>query len=62
MLQAEFNQLKSEHDTLLELHEKSDMQAETLDSTTVQVKFKVEGFKSGHSTQYVMVIFPNVYS
>ncbi|XP_047189120.1 translin-associated factor X-interacting protein 1 isoform X2 [Scophthalmus maximus] len=52
MLQADFNQLKSEHDTLLELHEKSDMQAETLDSTTVQIDVSVsEGESHIQSSQ-----------
>ncbi|XP_053283178.1 translin-associated factor X-interacting protein 1 [Pleuronectes platessa] len=36
-LQGDFNQLRSEYDTLLELHKGSDMPVETLDSTTVQV-------------------------
>ncbi|XP_062245473.1 translin-associated factor X-interacting protein 1 isoform X1 [Platichthys flesus] len=36
-LQGDFNQLRSEYITLLELHKRSDMPVETLDSTTVQV-------------------------
>ncbi|GAA6221259.1 translin-associated factor X-interacting protein 1 isoform X2 [Lates japonicus] len=36
-LQDDFDQLKSEYDTLLELHKRGSMQSDTHDSTTVQI-------------------------
>ena len=38
-LQGDFNLMRGEYDTLLELHKGGDVRAETLDSTTVQVQY-----------------------
>lgn len=38
-LQGDFDQLKSEYDTLLELYKRGSMQTETHDSNTVQVQY-----------------------
>lgn len=37
-LQGDFDQLKSEYDTLLDLQKRSSMQADTHDCSTLQVK------------------------
>lgn len=49
-LQGDFDQMKSEYDTLLELHKRGSMQNETHDPITVQVLNNTHGIKS--RTQY----------
>ncbi|XP_050929155.1 translin-associated factor X-interacting protein 1 isoform X2 [Lates calcarifer] len=59
-LQDDFDQLKSEYDTLLELHKRGSMQSDTHDSTTVQIDATVsQGQSKIQSSQLKELINSN---